>query len=162
MLSAQSPWAGRDLYRATTTVTWDLGFSGLIRRTAPFSRLLQHTWGCGGPIRTRILTGLHCWVTYLNSKLRDQTPIDLKINRGHIFFEMYQGTIKQKLLVACVAQWLERRAQWSDDPCVRGSNPTVGHRCRSFGWDRINRGPLSQYVWHDKDPFLLKGPERRA
>jgi hypothetical protein len=39
---------------------------------------------------------------------------------------------------------LERRAQWSDDPCVGGSNPTVGHGCRSFGWNRINRGPVSQ------------------
>jgi hypothetical protein len=34
------------------------GFSGLIRRTAPFNRLLQHTWGCGGSILTRILTGI--------------------------------------------------------------------------------------------------------
>ena len=33
---------------------------------------------------------------------------------------------------------------------------------RSFGWDRKNRGPVSQQVWHDKDPSLLKGPERRA
>jgi hypothetical protein len=32
-----------------------------------------------------------------------------------------------------VAQWLERRAQESDDPCVGGSNPTVGRGCRSFG-----------------------------
>jgi hypothetical protein len=32
----------------------------------------------------------------------------------------------------------------SDDPCVPGSNPTVGCRCRSFGWDRINWGPVSQ------------------
>jgi hypothetical protein len=27
----------------------------------------------------------------------------------------------------------------------------------SFGWDRKNRGPVSQQVWHDKDPSLLKG-----
>jgi hypothetical protein len=33
-----------------------LGFSGLIRRTAPFSCLLRHPWGCGGSILTRILT----------------------------------------------------------------------------------------------------------
>ena len=33
---------------------------------------------------------------------------------------------------------------------------------RSFGWDRKNRGPMSQQVWHDKDPSLLKGPERQA
>jgi hypothetical protein len=34
MLGAHSLWAGRDLYRATPTVTRDLGSSGLIRRTA--------------------------------------------------------------------------------------------------------------------------------
>jgi hypothetical protein len=34
-----------------------LGFSGLIRRNAPFSRLLRHTKACGGYILTRILTG---------------------------------------------------------------------------------------------------------
>jgi hypothetical protein len=44
MLSAQGLWAGRDLYSATSAVTRDLGFSGLIRRTAPFRRLLRHAW----------------------------------------------------------------------------------------------------------------------
>jgi hypothetical protein len=53
MLGAQGLWAGRDLYRATPVVTRDLGFSGLIWRTAPFSRLLRHTRGCGGSILTR-------------------------------------------------------------------------------------------------------------
>jgi hypothetical protein len=43
MLGAQGLLAERDLYRATPTVTRDLGFSGLIRRTAPFSRLLRST-----------------------------------------------------------------------------------------------------------------------
>jgi hypothetical protein len=59
MIGAQGLWAGRDLYHATPAVKRDLGFSGLIRRTAPFSRLIevQHTWGCGGPILIRILTG---------------------------------------------------------------------------------------------------------
>jgi hypothetical protein len=57
MLQAQDLWAGRDLYRATPAVTRDLGCSGLIRRTAPFSRLLRHTKGCGGSILIRILTG---------------------------------------------------------------------------------------------------------
>jgi hypothetical protein len=32
-------------------------FSGLIRRTAPFSRLLRHTRGCEGSVLTRILMG---------------------------------------------------------------------------------------------------------
>jgi hypothetical protein len=47
----------RDLYRASSAVTRGLGFSGLIRRTAPFSRLLRHTRGCWGSILTRILLG---------------------------------------------------------------------------------------------------------
>jgi hypothetical protein len=47
---------GGGLYRATPALTQDLGISGLIRRTAPFSRLLRHTRGCGRPILTRILT----------------------------------------------------------------------------------------------------------
>jgi hypothetical protein len=33
---------------------------------------------------------------------------------------------------------------------------------RSFERDRENRGPVSQQVWHDKDPSLLKDPERNA
>jgi hypothetical protein len=57
MLGAQGLWAGRDLYRATPAATLDLGFSGLIWRTALFCCLLRHTKGCGGSILTRILTG---------------------------------------------------------------------------------------------------------
>jgi hypothetical protein len=53
MLGAQGLRAGRDLYRAISAVTQGLSFSGLIRRTAPFSRLLRHTRGCGGYILTR-------------------------------------------------------------------------------------------------------------
>jgi hypothetical protein len=33
---------------------------------------------------------------------------------------------------------------------------------QSFGWDRKNGGSVSQQMWHNKDPSLLKGPERRA
>jgi hypothetical protein len=65
MLGAQGLWAGRDLYRATPTATRGLGFSGLIRRAAPFSRLLRHAWGRGGPILTRILTGVKVDESYL-------------------------------------------------------------------------------------------------
>jgi hypothetical protein len=61
-LGAQCLWAGRDLYRATHAVTQDLGFSGLIRRTAPFNRLLRFARGCVGPILTRIPTAcLEIW-----------------------------------------------------------------------------------------------------
>jgi hypothetical protein len=61
MLGAQGLWAGRDRFRATPAVTRGLSFSGLIRRTAPFSRLLRHVWRCRGPILTRILTGSWFW-----------------------------------------------------------------------------------------------------
>jgi hypothetical protein len=43
MLRAQGLWAGRDLYCATLAVTRGLGFSDIIRMTAPFIRLLRHT-----------------------------------------------------------------------------------------------------------------------
>jgi hypothetical protein len=52
--SVQGLRAGRDLNRATPAVTQGLCFSSLIRRTAPFSRLLPHTRGCGGSILARI------------------------------------------------------------------------------------------------------------
>ena len=70
MLGAQGFWAGRDLYRATPAVTRDLGFSGLIRRTATFSRLLRHTRGCGGSFLTRFLTGwlIDCLLFYVPLK----------------------------------------------------------------------------------------------
>jgi hypothetical protein len=53
-----------DLFRATPAVTRGLGFSGLIRSTAAFCRLLRHTRGCGGFIPTRILTGSHSVTSY--------------------------------------------------------------------------------------------------
>jgi hypothetical protein len=61
MFGAQGLWAGRDLYRATPTVTRDFGFSGLIPNTTPFSRLLRHEWGRRGPILTRILIWVNAW-----------------------------------------------------------------------------------------------------
>jgi hypothetical protein len=57
MLGAQGLWEGRNLYRATPTVTIELGFSRLIWKTAPFSRRLRHMRGCGAFILTWILTG---------------------------------------------------------------------------------------------------------
>jgi hypothetical protein len=43
------------------SLIWTLSFSGLIRRTAPFSHLLRHTRGCGESILTWILTGYACF-----------------------------------------------------------------------------------------------------
>jgi hypothetical protein len=77
MLGARGFWAGRDLYRATPTVTQDLGFSGLIRRTVPFSRLLRHAWGRGRPILTQILTGVNQWMNIYEKK---ESFINLKYN----------------------------------------------------------------------------------
>jgi hypothetical protein len=61
MLGAQNPLGRGDLYRATPAVTQSLGFSGLIRSTAPFCRLLRHTRGCGGSVLTQIITGPHAF-----------------------------------------------------------------------------------------------------
>jgi hypothetical protein len=60
LLGSQGLWAGGDLYRATPAVTRSPGFSGLIRRTAPFCRFLRHTRGRGASIITWILMGLLC------------------------------------------------------------------------------------------------------
>jgi hypothetical protein len=58
MLGTQGLRAERNLYCATIAVTGGLGFYGLIRRTVPLSRLLWLATGYGGPILTRILTGV--------------------------------------------------------------------------------------------------------
>jgi hypothetical protein len=79
MLGPQGLWAGRDLYRATPAVTQDLGFSSLIRRTAPFSRHLRHMRGCGESILTQILTG--CFVLWKN------VPIYYKITINHTYIK---------------------------------------------------------------------------
>jgi hypothetical protein len=87
MLGAQGLWAGRDLYRATPAATRELSFSGLIGRTAPFSRLLRHTRGCGGSLLTRILTGKE----------------DLKHWEGRIWKFFKKKT--RKLTLQCLVQW---------------------------------------------------------
>ena len=66
ILGTRGLWAGRDLCRATPAVTWDLGFCGLIRMTAPFSRLLRHARGCWGPILTRT-----DWEHILNERFKN-------------------------------------------------------------------------------------------
>jgi hypothetical protein len=83
MLGAQNLWAGRDLYHATPAVTRDLGFSGLIRRTAPFCRLLRHTRGCGVSILTRILTGF----------LKKGTPQDVMNNGIKVSWLFFKAMI---------------------------------------------------------------------
>jgi hypothetical protein len=63
-----------------------LGFSGLIWRTAPFSRLLWHTWGCGGSILTRVLSGyLMIW----NKAQYSGESLMLMGSAGHPFPRIY-------------------------------------------------------------------------
>jgi hypothetical protein len=88
-------WAGRDLYRATSSATRGLGFSGLIQRTAPFSRLLRHTRGCGWCILTRFLTGPHLvaflvWGNLLTNKLMSQGFL-LSRQCWHAAFSKFYG-----------------------------------------------------------------------
>jgi hypothetical protein len=83
MLGTHGLWAGRDLYRATPAVTRDLGFSGLIRRTAPFSRLLRHTRWCGGSILTRILTRGFNRKRFINRKRGTMRHWDLIMENDH-------------------------------------------------------------------------------
>jgi hypothetical protein len=90
MLGAQGRWAERDLYRTTPAVTKGLGFSGLIRRTALFSRLVRHTRGCGESILTRILTGLKIFS-------RTSMPISIKPGTNHPWV---------KEILSCVNKWL--------------------------------------------------------
>lgn len=45
LLSACGLLTGNDLYRATLGMSRDLGFKGLVQKTAPFIHLLQQTRG---------------------------------------------------------------------------------------------------------------------
>jgi hypothetical protein len=70
---------------ATPAVTRGLVFSGLIRRTAPFSCLLQDTKGCGGSSRTRIFKGFReC------RKRRDSLIRSLQL----VLFEWHDSEVK--------------------------------------------------------------------
>ena len=104
MLGAQGLKAGRDLYRATPAVTRDLGFSGLIRRTAPFSRLLRPTRGCEGSIPTLILTGPR-------SVASNDTQGDVEdlffpgFRRGHFTLEKKGGRVIHSNIAICWSEF---------------------------------------------------------
>jgi hypothetical protein len=86
ILGAQGRWAGRDLYRVTPAVTRDLDFSGLIRKTGPFRRLLRHTRGCGGSILTRILTGPKDGMNYDVMNYKYEHKSHIRITNVVVFF----------------------------------------------------------------------------
>jgi hypothetical protein len=97
MLGTQDLWAERDLYRATPTATRDLGFSGLIRRTALISRLLRLAWGCGECILTRILQEMgNCWIS--RKLLRSRPP------NHDIFCFLCQGASGGTVYIHCGVQ----------------------------------------------------------
>ena len=103
MLVAQGLWAGRDLYRTTPAVTPDLSFAGLIRRTAPISRLLRHTRGCGGSILARILSGvnhfdLKCLVTFFLILITLYAYIIMIAHIQFVACEQREGMVLQSLL----------------------------------------------------------------
>jgi hypothetical protein len=74
-------------------VTRGLGFSGLIQRTAPFSRLLRHTRGCGGSVLARIPTGPdikhapYTWNDFLLSLCRLLGAVCLVIQMRAAYFQ---------------------------------------------------------------------------
>jgi hypothetical protein len=93
MLSDHGLWAGRDLYRSTPAVTQDLDFSCLIRRTAPFSRLVRHTKQCGGTVLTTWMKAstklLHCsfeaWMKKKFAACRMLCTLSKHILRSHLY-----------------------------------------------------------------------------
>jgi hypothetical protein len=124
MLGARGLWAGRDLYRATPAVTRGLGFSGLIRRTATFSRLLRHTRGCGGSILTRILM---CQLSMRNMKLKILNTFMVTIataailemvniakaltHGGYCFCEVWSQKVQPSPREFCTLLWLPWQRQ---------------------------------------------------
>jgi hypothetical protein len=53
-------------------------FPGLIQRTAPFSRLIRLTRGCGGSIVTQIHTGLHISEKFIYTSINQSINISRK------------------------------------------------------------------------------------
>jgi hypothetical protein len=76
----------------------DLGFSGLIRRTAPFSCLLRNTRGCGGSILTRILTGMFWMCLWPRLKFfKRRSKVMVSNERIHMWNLKALPPINQKL-----------------------------------------------------------------
>jgi hypothetical protein len=72
-------------YRTTPAVTRGLSFSGLIRRTAPFHRLLRHTRGCRESILTQILK------QETNSRRSIHTRRRIKLYRLIVFIILFSS-----------------------------------------------------------------------
>jgi hypothetical protein len=134
MLGAQGLWAGRDLYRATLAVTRGLGFSGLIRRTAPFSRLLRHARGCWLPILTRILKGTLIW--NINGYISEKTgwsveKIDVSLETIGVLVAVLSVAFNPTI-------WLSRRLYFTNSSTDVMTLMAVCHRHFSLHNKHIN------------------------
>jgi hypothetical protein len=78
------------LFCVTPAVTRGHGFSCLIRRIDPFSRLLRHTSGYGGPFLTRILTSTMEDHSYTNLPTNQITEGTLLL-KEHDFIELLKA-----------------------------------------------------------------------
>jgi hypothetical protein len=93
---------GRGLFRAIPGATRGLGFFGIIRRTAPFSRLLRHT--CKG-----------MWRIYSNPDLQGST---LKLIEYLKTLNQIQGKMKK---IKSIFLWLSEK--YLQSFCLSGWNP---------------------------------------
>jgi hypothetical protein len=142
VLDAQGLWAGRDLYCATPAVTRDLGFSGLIWRTTPFSHLLRHTWGCGGSILTRILSGTRlCGDVII-------TGLFILFIAAWAIFQL-TGVYHHFRWKGCkIEAYARRSGPWADRDLYRASPAVTGGHGVS---DLIQRtAPFSHLLWHTR------------
>jgi hypothetical protein len=130
IFGAQGLWAGRDLYQATPAVTCGLGFTCLIRRTAPFNRLLRLARGPFGMRRT-----------YSNPDPHGSHSIKCKCKT------------KLHLLTEKTHEHLVYPVRIDPTPTL------VSHKRRLNGAVvRMRPHKLSQQLWHNDHPSLLKGP----
>jgi hypothetical protein len=95
------------IYRTTHALKRGLGFSGLMRRTTPFSHLLRHTKWCGGSILTRILTHKNAILSCIASLLKNIEDIHsssmqyLNLKRAKMEKTEAYRKILEEMLFAC-------------------------------------------------------------
>ena len=94
--------------------------------------MYAHLYTANITVFSNIIYDIACYVLFIMILCRRAFRVKQKEKKYEI--NTVHTVCKQQLdAVARVAQWLEHWAQRSDDSCVGGSNPTVGHGCWSFG-----------------------------
>jgi hypothetical protein len=130
------PWYTPGLNSTRRDLPFDISFNTL---QITFSFCTQWPWNTPGLNSTLWdlsfdMSHNTLWVTFSFCTWWPLYTPGLRSSRRDLPFDMSQNTLRKRRLSGA----------WS------------------FGWDQKNRCPVSKQVWHDKDPFLLKGPERRA